>query len=79
MYNDRETPIYENTHEGINYLIYDGHEVDYDILPDPESKPSPTGDTDLPVYKEGWTFSGIDHRRWKVCKLDAAKFYGMNK
>ena len=53
-YDDRETPIHETTREDINYLLADGYKVDDDILPDPENKPSPTGNTDRPVYKEGY-------------------------
>ena len=40
--------------EGINDLLADGHEVDDDGFPNPENKPIPTGDTDRPLYKEGW-------------------------
>ena len=34
--NDHETPIHENTREGINDLLDNGHEVDDDRLPDPD-------------------------------------------
>ena len=52
-YYARETPIHESTQEYLNNLLDSGHEVDYDRLPVPENKPSPTGDTDQPVYKYG--------------------------
>ena len=59
----RENPIHETTREGINDLLADVHEVDDDRFPAPDNKPSLTGDTDRPVYKEERKWSGIYHRR----------------
>ena len=78
-YDARDTPIHETTQEGINDLLADGYEDDDDRLPAPEKKPSPTGNTDQPVYKEGWKWSGIYHRRSAVCQQDAANLDGMSK
>ena len=46
-----ETPIHENTREGIIDLLCDDHEVDDDRIPDPKNKTRPTGDNVQPVYK----------------------------
>ena len=46
-----ETPIHETSREGINDLLADGYEVDDDIIPALENKPSPIGDTDRSLYK----------------------------
>ena len=67
-YDSRETPIHATTQEDINALLSDGYEVDDDRLPAPKNKPIPTGDNDRPVYKEGWKWSGIDHRREAGCQ-----------
>ena len=75
----RETPIHATTREDINALLADGYEVDDDRLPAPENTPRNTGKTDQPVYKEGWKWYGVDHRRASGCRRDAAKLDGMNK
>ena len=77
--NARETPIRENKREDTNALLEDGYEVDDDILPATKNKPIPTGDTYRPVYKEGYKWSVIDHRRESGCRGDAMKLDGMNK
>ena len=74
-----DTPIRATIREGINYLLNDGYEVDYDRIPAPDNKPIPTGDTYWPVYKEGLECSGIYHRRAAGCQQYAAKFDVMKK
>ena len=63
----------------MNDLLDDVYEVDDDIIPDPENKPIPTGNTDQPEYKKGQKWSGIDHRRAAGFWQDAAKLDGMNE
>ena len=55
-----------------------GNKVDDDRLPYPKNKTSPTGDTEKSVYKEGWKWSGIHHRRAAKCRRDVEKLDGMN-
>ena len=66
-YYSLETPMHANTQENINALLADGYEVDDDRLPAPENKHSPIGETEQPVYKEGWKWSGTYHRRTTGC------------
>ena len=65
--NSSETPIHATTQEGINDLLDDGHEVDYDRLLDTNNKPIPTGSSDQSEYKEGWKWIIIYHRRIAGC------------
>ena len=46
-----EIHIHATNQEGINDLLADGHEIYDDIIPNPENKLNPKGDTDQPVYK----------------------------
>ena len=48
-----ETPVHATTRQDINALLEDGYEIGDDRLPAPDNKPSATGKTDRPVYKEG--------------------------
>ena len=48
-YDSCETTIHATTQEGINTLLADGYKVDDDRLPDPNNKPSLTGNTYQPV------------------------------
>ena len=77
--NARETPINETTQEDINAHLAVGHEVDDDRLPDIENKPIPTRNTDLSVYKEGWKWSGIYHRKESDYRQYSEKNYRMDK
>ena len=57
----------KTTREDINALLEDGYEVYNDIIPGPENKPRNTGETYQPVYKDGWKWKGIDHKRESGC------------
>ena len=46
IYYARDNPIHKTTQEDINDILDSSHEVDYDRLPDPDKKISPTGVTD---------------------------------
>ena len=74
----REAPIHATNWEDINSLLAYGYEVDDDRLPAPENTPNNTGKTDKLLYKEGWKWNGIDHRREEGCQQDASKLDGMN-
>ena len=63
-----DNPIHATTREDKNALLEDGYEVDDDRLPSPKNKPSATGDTDQPVYKEVWKWNGTDQRRAEGCR-----------
>ena len=74
-----ENPICAHTLGGINDLLSDGNEVDDERLPSIENKLIPTCNTDRPVYKEGWKWSGIYHRRAADCLRNTSKLDGMNE
>ena len=63
-----KTPMNGTTQEDINTHLEDVYEVNDDRLQDPKSKPITRGDTDRPLYKEGWAWNGIDHSRVYVCQ-----------
>ena len=56
--NSPDTPIHATNQEGTNDLLDDGYEFDDDRLPYPGNKPTPRGDTDRPVYKQGLKLIG---------------------
>ena len=60
-------------------IFNDSYEVNDNILPAPDNKPIPTGDTDRTVYKEVCKWNGIDHRSEAGCWIDAAKIDEMKE
>ena len=59
--------MHATTREDMNNLLACGYKVDDDRLPAPNNKPSARVDTDRPIYKDGWKFNGIDHRKASGC------------
>ena len=55
--------MHATTLEGINALMQDWYELNDGRLLSPENKPSARGDTRRPIYKGGWVWNGIDHRK----------------
>ena len=49
----RENPIHATTREDINDILADGYEVGDDRTTSTKNKPSATGKSGRPVYKEG--------------------------
>ena len=60
--NASETLIHATTWEDINSLLEDGYKVDNYRLPSQKNKPSAIVGTDQPLYKEVWSWNGIDHK-----------------
>ena len=57
----------------------DFYEVDDDRILATEYKTSAACNTEQPVYKYGWKWNKIYHRREEGCQRYAAKIDGMNE
>ena len=67
------------TQYDINALLVDEYEVDNDQQSSHKNKPRYRGDTDQPIYKDGWFWNRIHYRMTAIQWQDSEKFDGMNE
>ena len=66
-YDHSETPMYEMAQEYINDILVYGYDGYDDQESEPDKKTSARHDIERPIYKEGWDWNGMDHRRSVGC------------